>query len=424
MNHRMNEFLHWFSEEATKIEEPQKFIYEFVKFLNQKGFSIFRLSLGGTALHPEIQAVNYSFTDQILEPTKPPPLTIPYLKKQIHFPYPDGTVTKSFFQVGIHLADVYKNSPIPRLRETKKPIRIPISRIDYDEYPIVTDLREKGAKDYYIILIIESKTNDFFLSYAFREEMKDADIQELRIFSELFGVKWSSFRLREMMSSLLELYIGPMTAPKVLAGKILRGDVEELEAIVWFSDIRGYSSISSQTEPKLLIEWLNDYYESQIRNIHRFGGEVLKIMGDGILAVFPTSQKQKIKTIARRALQAAEKSLEILEKSNQIRRGKGWIPLEHGVALHHGIVQYGNIGSGDRLDFTVIGNDVNLTARLSSLCSAYKEPILFSEEMDSLLPGRLVLAESQVTLKGIPKPQSIFRRKSRSIETSAAYPSV
>lgn len=405
-------FFQWISQVGNRITKAQDYVYEYIQFLNKYGFSIIRVSLGGSSLHPEVEAMGYNYTTKILKEKN---ISIfdgnPYLIGTTNYVYPKGTVVNTRFKTGVQMAEQFKNSPIPQLWHKKEHIYIPIWATEEDAYPIIADLRELGATAYFAVPLTSFEGVQAYASFSSTREkgFSDSMLEDLTSITEVFGMGWHRFRLKDTMSSLLGLYLGPMTAPKVLSGKIRRGDVEELESIIWFSDIRGYSALSSQTDPNLLIEWLNLYYEDQIKNIHRFGGEVLKIMGDGMLAVFPTTQKNKMKTIARRSLLAAKKSLSLINECNAVRIRDGHIPLQHGIALHPGKVQYGNIGSNDRLDFTIIGNDVNLTARLSSLCGGLGEDILLSENMTDLLPGRTELVKENISLKGILKPQNIYK---------------
>lgn len=406
-----SQFFNWISKEGNRITKAEDYIYEYIQFLNRNGFSIIRVSLGGSSLHPEVEAMGYNYTTKILEAQTISNLDgNPYLIGMTNSVYPNGTIIITRFKTGVQMAEQFQNSPIPQLWIKKEYIHIPIWKTKEDAYPVITDLRELGATAYFALPLTSFEGVRAYASFTTTREngYSDSMIEDLVGMTEIFGMGWHRFRLKDTMSSLLGLYLGPMTAPKVLSGKIRRGDVEELESIIWFSDIRGYSALSGQTDPHVLIGWLNEYYEDQIKNIHYFGGEVLKIMGDGMLAVFPTNQKNKLKTIARRSLLAAQKSIQLIEKCNVARIQDGHVPFRHGVALHPGKVQYGNIGSNDRLDFTIIGTDVNLTARISSLCGSLDENILLSEEMSYLLPGRTKRVKEGAELKGITKPQNIY----------------
>lgn len=404
-------FFDWVWQEGSQIQSPERYLYAFIDFLNQHGFSITRVAVGGSSLHPEVEAIGYQFTTQPIDESSGTVSDQSIIFRQQFHTFENGTIIHNRFNTGIQMSDIFRHSPIPVIWDSRKPMHIAIRDLQEDPYPVIRDLREAGCSDYLAIPLLSFQGLNAFASFATDREggFSGNMIQDLIGMTEIFALGWHRFRLKDTMQSLLDLYLGPMTGPKVLAGKIQRGDVEELEAILWFSDIHGYSALSSQTDPQLLIQWLNEYYEAQIKTIHRYGGEVLKIMGDGMMAVFPTRHGRQMKTIARRALLAAQKSIQILQWTNEERHRLDQVPIEHGIALHHGRMQYGNIGSNDRLDFTVIGNDVNLTARISGLCGPLAEDVLLSRAMVDLLPGRTELLREAVSLKGIHHPQDIYR---------------
>jgi adenylate cyclase len=162
----------------------------------------------------------------------------------------------------------------------------------------------------------------------------------------------------------------------VLAGKIRRGDTERIEAAIWFSDQRGFSTLSNQMEPQAVIDMLNALFDCQVPAIEAHGGEVLKFMGDGLLAIFPAADAGAT-TACRNALAAATAALASRPD-----------PIRFGIALHLGEVAYGNIGGATRLDFTCIGRAVNLAARLESLTGTTGHDVLASAEFVRQHGGR------------------------------------
>lgn len=407
-------FFDWMSENGAKYDKPEDYIYYFIQFLNSNGLQINRVSLGGAALHPEIEAFGFTFTDEIIGESTVP-FTDPLMVSSIYVNYPKGNILKMRFRAGIRMGEGFKNSPIPVLWEKKEPIHIPIYKTESNEYPIIEDLRKKGATEYYAqpLLLNQGVMSYISLSSNLTSGFNEETVATIKQILEIFAMGWLRFRQNEMISSLLSLYLGTMTGPQVLAGKIRRGDVETKEAVIWFSDIRDYTSISSNYPTEEVIQWLNDYYQEQISNIHKFGGEVLKIMGDGMLAIFPTDESRNIKTMARRAVIAYLQSKEFLKNQNLIRKKESKPILAHGIALHHGKVQYGNIGSQDRLDFTIIGSDVNLTSRISSHCGKYERDLLLSASFAKLVKNHTILIEENVNFKGLTKPENIYSLSSR-----------
>jgi len=407
-------FFAWMAENSAKFDKPEDYIYNFIQFLNDNELKISRVSLGGSALHPEIEAFGFTYTDEVVDSSQLQ-FSDPLLVSSIPVNYPNGTILKMKFRAGIRMGEAFKNSPIPVLWEKRAVIHIPIYKTEENDYPIIEDLRKLGFTEYYAQPLLLDQGVLSYISLASNKEsgFDSETIATLKSILEIFAVGWLRFRQNEMISSLLALYLGPMAGPQVLAGKIRRGDVDTKEAIIWFSDIRDYTSISSNYPTKEVIQWLNDYYQEQISNIHKFGGEVLKIMGDGMLAIFPTDKNKNIKTMAGRAIIAYLKSRDFLKKQNEIKLNDNKPIISHGIALHHGIVQYGNIGSEDRLDFTIIGNDVNLTSRISSYCGKYQRDLLLSDSFAKLVKNHTCLIEENVSFKGLSKLENIYSLSSK-----------
>jgi adenylate cyclase len=168
--------------------------------------------------------------------------------------------------------------------------------------------------------------------------------------------------LRQIELTLLDTYTGSTTARRILAGRVRRGQVETLEAALMLCDLRGFTELSNRLPVERVLELLDAYFDRVVPAITAAGGEVLKFMGDAVLAFFH-------REAAAEACEAALRGgLNALERLDEFRSPDA--ALSAGIALHYGEVSYGNIGSGRRLDFTVIGRDVNLLSRMESVCSA------------------------------------------------------
>jgi adenylate cyclase len=195
------------------------------------------------------------------------------------------------------------------------------------------------------------------------------------------GVKAHS--LARIAKSLVEAYLGRDAGRRVLEGHMSRGTADRINAVLWFSDMRDYTAISESAATDQILPLLNDYAEAVISAIHSAGGDVLKLIGDGTLAIFHTDDMAD----ACRAALAAENDLrQRLEKLNALRAAQGFPVTTIYLALHIGDVFYGNIGSRDRLDFTVIGPAVNEVARVASLCRSVDRLMLMSSDFLSALP--------------------------------------
>ncbi|HEU0037290.1 MAG TPA: adenylate/guanylate cyclase domain-containing protein [Kofleriaceae bacterium] len=208
--------------------------------------------------------------------------------------------------------------------------------------------------------------------------------------------------LRRSAANVLTAYVGRDAGARVLAGKIRRGDIELIEAAIWFSDMRGFSAMSNHKEPREVIDVLNELFDCQVPAIEKYGGEVLKFIGDGLLAIFTPRDGGDMAECCRRALAASGEALLAIEDRN----GDAIEPVKIGIALHVGQVAYGNIGGAARLDFTCIGRAVNLAARLESLTGKTGHDVLASAEFARVCGDMERVGAFEV--KGFGKPIEAF----------------
>lgn len=203
------------------------------------------------------------------------------------------------------------------------------------------------------------------------------------------GAVARAIRWRALCHILARVYIGPQTGQRVLDGQLQRGSLERRRAVVWFSDVRGFTAMSTSMEPEAVVARLNDLFETVGRAVFREGGEILKFMGDGVLAVFPYADEAAAPDACRRALRAARDCLGRLPEGLRI-----------GIGLHRGEVAYGNIGASDRLDFTVIGPTVNLASRIEGLTARTGHTLLASDAVAACDPGAWTVVGA-FALKGV-----------------------
>jgi adenylate cyclase len=213
--------------------------------------------------------------------------------------------------------------------------------------------------------------------------------------------------LRSAEQALLNTYVGTLTARRVLEGHIRRGDVETLEAALLLCDLRGFTELSNRLPSKRVLQLLDAYFGCVVPAINEAGGEVIKFMGDAVLAFF---HREDASSECGACLQGALSALERLQKLAIFDA-----ELRAGIALHHGKVSYGNIGYGHRLDFTLIGPDVNLVSRLQGICSITGRPLLMSERFAGLLDPTLVMPLGPHQLKGFAEPAELYTLASLSV---------
>jgi len=207
--------------------------------------------------------------------------------------------------------------------------------------------------------------------------------------------------------TLITTYLGSDAAERVLAGNIVRGRAESIRAVVWYSDLVGFTRISDTTNAANVLALLNDYAEAQVEEIEAQGGHVLKITGDGILAIFPHDDTS---VACKRALDAAAAQRARIATLNRRRAAAGLPVTDTHVALHVGELLYGNLGSARRLDFTVLGPAVNEAARIETLCASLEQTIIVSSAFAEAAGDarNLLVSLGRYAMKGVARPQELF----------------
>src|SRR5271169_4826550 len=203
----------------------------------------------------------------------------------------------------------------------------------------------------------------------------DADIAALRRLMPFLGLAVKSASLGRVAETLVQTYLGRDAGRRVLSGRIARGVTDRIEAVLWFSDLRNYTRISDASPPEHIIPMLNEYADAVVSAVHLHEGDVLKLIADGILAIFPAHERHRACVAALNAATDASQSVAAL---NARRTSEGLPSTEMYLGLHVGEVFYGNIGSKERLDFTVIGPAVNEVSRIAAMCRSIDQPLLIS----------------------------------------------
>jgi adenylate cyclase len=212
--------------------------------------------------------------------------------------------------------------------------------------------------------------------------------------------------LKRTAINLLDTYVGGQAGGRILDGHIRRGDIEAIRAAIWLSDMRGFTARADRMPAAGLVELLNRYFDCQVPAIRDAGGEVLKFMGDGLLAIFPVGDQTE-KAVCDSVLAVARNIEAMIAEAD-------WGGLEKpggvkfGVALHIGEVMYGNVGSSNRLDFTCIGPAVNLAARIEALSGEIGHTILASRAFAAQVPQDALTPLGEFSLKGVAAPQTVY----------------
>lgn len=233
----------------------------------------------------------------------------------------------------------------------------------------------------------------------------EEDIAALEGLMPALALAVKAASLARIAATLVETYLGRDPGRRVLGGGIGRGAAERIHAVLWFSDLRGFTRITDTNPPRNIIALLNDYAEIVISSIHEEGGDVLKLIGDGTLAIFPYDEPGPACARAVAAENALRRRLSTL---NTRRDGMGLPTTEVYIGLHIGEVFYGNIGSRDRLDFTVIGPAVNEAARIADMCRSADRNVLMSADFTAALGGSGAVSVGRYALRGVERPQELF----------------
>jgi adenylate cyclase len=210
----------------------------------------------------------------------------------------------------------------------------------------------------------------------------EAHLGSLRALLPLFALAMKATTVSALGQGLLAAYLGSDPARRVLAGSVQRGKVESVEAVLLYADLRSFTPFADTLPGDQLMTLLDGCFDCMVRPVNRHGGEVLKFLGDGLLAIFRTGERRRADTCAS-ALAAASEALDLMDILAATRREQGSETPGLDIALHVGTVQYGNVGTDARLDFTVIGPAVNEAARIEVLCKELGQPLLMSEAFAS-----------------------------------------
>ena len=285
------------------------------------------------------------------------------------------------------------------------------------DFPLLEILRDQGATDYVARIlpfgddgVIDGRTG-VLTSWTTtrRGGFYDAEIAIIDRLLPRLALTIKTVLGTEITRNVVETYLGREPGRRILSGEIRRGAVHGMHAVIFFADLRNFTSLTDRVPRDELVPMLDDYLECIVRPIIEHGGEVLKFMGDGLLATFDLSETGQ-DSICRVALDTATEALKLTAALNAARAAAGKPVTDVDIALHLGDVLYGNVGAMDRLDFTVIGPAVNEASRIESLCDILGRRLLISESFAlaaTQCTGRLV-SLGRHPLRGINREQEIF----------------
>ncbi len=313
------------------------------------------------------------------------------------------------FGYDVESTPAFLQSPVNELFGGASVVRQPLygRRGDPTKYPIYDDLRDQGMTDYVAWPLIHTLGKKHIISFACDAPggFSDEDMQVLEDLLPAITLH-SEIRIKNVITrTLLRTYVGPHASEQILAGATTRGSGETLGAAILICDLRDFTTISDLWPRDDVIEMLNGYFDAMSGPIERHGGEILKFMGDGLLAVFRLTDPDA----CGRLLSAIREAKVAMEALNAEHEDHGRSRLRYGMGVHVGDVMYGNIGSRNRLDFTVIGPAVNVTSRLEELTKETQRSVLFSKAFVEMGGYQDEMAHlGTYPLRGVGEPVEVY----------------
>jgi adenylate cyclase len=346
----------WLADGARSAQRAEIVLADLCDQLVRVGIPLWRVAVFVRTLHPEIMGRRFIWQ-------------------------PDAAVTINEGLFDLLETERFQNSPFVAVMKSGKTIRRQLrDQNSPEEFSIFRELRAEGATDYLATPLIFTNGSVHVATWSTRQVdgFTDAQIAAIETIVKPFTRVAEIRALQRTATNLLDTYVGHDAGERILAGRIRRGHTEKIHSVIWLSDMRGFTSMADRLPPQKLVDLLNRYFDCQVPTILRHGGEVLKFIGDGLLAIFPlaegTADIAKTCLYALAAAREAEANIDAIETFTDTHG------VRFGLALHIGEVLYGNIGSGNRLDFTCIGPAVNLAARLEKLAAGLGRTIIVSAD--------------------------------------------
>ena len=311
------------------------------------------------------------------------------------------------FPHGTQSDEVYARSPFAHVHRTGEWLLLDPDTTPDSAFGVVPELKAAGSHAYLCIPMDFANGTEAGLTFSSYTTgaFDGRAMAVLRSVAPTVAAAMEIRALGQRLDNVLRIYVGDEPHRAILSGAIRRGQVSRIKSAILFADMRSYTQITSTLDPESAVELLNTFFDCLVPPIESEGGEVLKYMGDGLLAIF-RDRGDDTGQSAQAALSAAVSGLVHLEDAN--KEGLFPVRVTAGIALHHGEAAYGNVGSGNRLDFTVIGPDVNLASRIATMNKILGEPLLMSKAFAEHLWGDPELTGHH-KLDGFSDPVPIYR---------------
>lgn len=382
---RLKPVLDWLLSEGRLEPRLDRFVNQLMKRAVAAGLPIWRFYIGLQLVHPQMIATGVLWRR-------------------------DGTYEEIPRAHGIMSSPAYIGSPMQEVREKGAAVRYCLTDLPETAHAVLYELQAGGGTDYIAFPTRLARPGSLpIASFATDQPggFTDEDVADLRRLVDMMGSVAETYIYRSIAETVTDTYLGHIVGEQILGGLIKRGDGREINAVLWFSDLRDFTGLNERMAAADLLELLNNYLQLVGDALKAFGGEILKFIGDGVMAYFPAEDALFLPMVTNNAIGAARRLIDDIEAANDARAAGGLDPVRCGVGLHLGPVTFGNIGTEDRLDFTVIGPAVNRAARLEGLTKELGVPILASAEFNaaSTIPLKSL---GRHTLRGVPEPVEVF----------------
>ena len=360
----LQQLTNWLIDGARSVVNSPRLMAEICERLVEAGLPLWRVGIFVRTLHPDIYGRNFVWRPGA----------------EVEF----GTVDFKILD-----SPDFHSSPLIHVFQEGMEVRARVDDPQSKRFPIIEDMRAEGATDY--IALPLSFTDGVVNASSWTTKQPggftDDQLAALRQIATPLARVVEIISLRRMATSLLDTYVGNRAGERIMGGQIRRGHTETMNAAIWLSDLRGFTALSDRLPSETVVDILNQYFDCQVAAIRAHGGEVLKYMGDGLLAVFPIDEYVgDEQQVCSRVLEAAQQSRASVAEL-QYPIGDAIERFRFGLALHVGTILYGNIGGGNRLDFTCIGPAVNLAARLEKIASRLQRTVVASEGFAGICRG-------------------------------------
>jgi adenylate cyclase len=354
----------WLIDGARSALSPPRMMAETCERLVQAGLPLWRVGVFVRTLHPDIYGRNLVWR-------------------------PGAEVVVGTVDFDIRNTPEFRNSPLAIVFAEGQEVRCRLDDPASERVPFFEDMRAEGVTDYIALPLLFTDGSINASSWTTKQPggFSDDELAALKTVVVPLARVIEIISLRRTASILLDTYVGNRAGQRILGGQIRRGHTDTMDAAIWLSDLRGFTALSDRLPAETVVDILNGYFDCQVSSIKTHGGEVLKFMGDGLLAVFPIDEYVgDVQEVCSRVLEAARESRASVEAMHY-PVGEAVERFRFGVALHVGRILYGNIGGGDRLDFTCIGPAVNLAARLEKIAGRLSRTIVASAGFAGICAG-------------------------------------